>query len=125
MNTGESPTAARLTNMRKLNKAKNKKLVLFPDKKNKGYWKKRFLRGIVLFLLLYFAVLFAGQYWRLWQLQQSKKALQAEIAQIQAENEAMQQEIERLNTSSYIEVLARKELRMVRQGEILFVLPDE
>jgi len=41
-----------------------------------------------------------------------------------AKNEKMRQEIEKLNTPSYIEQLAREKLGLVRKGEIL-VAPKE
>ena len=51
--------------------------------------------------------------------------LEAEVSDLQTQNEALQREIARLQDPAYIEYIARKCLGMVDEGEIAFVtVPD-
>lgn len=86
--------------------------------------KKRLTTLVVVGIFLYFAVLLAGQYWRMSQLQRTLDELNREIAGFKSANEAMKQEIERLHSPDYLEQLAREELGMVRPGELLFYFQD-
>lgn len=88
--------------------------------------KKRTGSLVLLAFLLYFAVLFMGQYIRLLQLRRTLDSIQADMQIVKAQNGEMQKEIERMNTPDYLEKLAREELGMVRSGELLFYLrhPD-
>ncbi|NLI90655.1 MAG: septum formation initiator family protein [Peptococcaceae bacterium] len=53
-----------------------------------------------------------------------KAQLEKQKDEIVAKNEQLRQEIEKLNTPTYIEQLAREKLGLVRKGEIL-VAPKE
>jgi len=87
--------------------------------------KKRLTTLVVIAIFLYFTILLAGQYWRMYQLQRTLAELNQEIASFKSANEAMRQEIERLHAPDYLEQMARKELGMVRPGELLFYFQDE
>lgn len=100
---------------------KNDKLVYLPGR-------KRFARpGVQLFplfmliVVLYFAVMFATQYWRLLQLRETLLKIETEIGAVRTENELMRAEIEKLHSPEYLEQLARQDLGMVRSGELLFL----
>jgi len=86
--------------------------------------KKRLMTLVIIVIFLYFAVLFAGQYWRMYQLQKTLDELNAEIAIVKDGNEAMKHEIERLHSPDYLEQMAREELGMVRPGELLFYFQE-
>lgn len=52
--------------------------------------------------------------------------LRAEIAQLEAENARLRAEIESVKKSSYaVERIAREDLGMSRQGEIVYMLPKK
>ena len=49
----------------------------------------------------------------------------AENEALKAEKEKLQQELANVDDPEYIEQEARRQLRLIRPGEILFVLPNE
>ncbi len=55
------------------------------------------------------------------ELNEAKKVKETKTA----EKVKMEKELERINDPEYIEEQARKRLRMIRQGEILYVFPEE
>ncbi|GEM_PF-1177861 len=56
----------------------------------------------------------------------TEKAIRAEIAALQAEIKELEAEILRIRTDPlYLEYLARSQLGMIRQGEILFIFGKE
>src|SRR5690554_938523 len=87
--------------------------------------KKRATSLLLVVVVLYFTVLFAGQYWRLHQLQSTLSEINQEISQVKATNEQMQKEVERLHSPDYLEQMAREELGMVRPGELLFYFENK
>jgi len=93
-----------------------------PRKKSTG---RRLFLFFILLAGLYFAVLFAGQYLKLHRLRQSLAEINAEIEAARATNAEMRAEIERLHSPSYLEQIAREELGMVREGELLFYFRGE
>lgn len=44
-------------------------------------------------------------------------------SQLKSEKERLQKELGRVNSPEYIEQIARNTLRMIKQGEILYVIP--
>jgi cell division protein FtsB/cell division protein DivIC len=58
------------------------------------------------------------------QARRQKTSLEQRIAENHAVNEGLKKEIERLQADrTYIEVLARRELGMVRDGEVVYQFP--
>ena len=68
-------------------------------------------------------VLAASWTYQLVELDRSMEKKKADLIQqkvhLTAENEKLRKDIERLNTPSYIEQLAREKLGLVRKGEII------
>ncbi|NLM45555.1 MAG: septum formation initiator family protein [Firmicutes bacterium] len=93
-----------------------------PRKKSAG---KRLFSLFVLLAVLYFSVLFVGQYFKLLRYRQSLAEINAEIEAARATNAEMRAEIERLHSPAYLEQIAREELGMVRDGELLFYFREE
>ncbi len=58
---------------------------------------------------------------------EDREALNIRIKELGKENESLKAEIEKLKTDPlYIEKIARKELGMTRQGEIIYrIIPEE
>ncbi|AET65829.1 septum formation initiator [Desulfosporosinus orientis DSM 765] len=82
----------------------------------------RIRRSFVLVLCLVFAVV-GSSAWQIWKL---RSQVEEQIAQLNQEKAKLLQqekdlnsEITKLNTPSYIEQLAREQLGLVKQGEIL------
>jgi len=91
--------------------------------------KKRRKKNPLLVLLLGIALMLVGTWsYQLLQMNQEMEQKKAELLQVKADyiakNAELRQEIERLNTPSYIEQLAREKLGLVRKGEIL-IAPKE
>ncbi len=74
---------------------------------------------------LLFAILAVGVFTAFWpayvwnsQIDQNVSKLTAEKNQIMQQNQALHEEVRRLNTPEYVEQLARKDLGLVKPGEI-------
>ena len=88
----------------------------------------KFLRYIPLFfgLFVWFYVLFSPkglpEFLRLLIV---KKALEEEITELKEQNKLLQEELRKIkNDPLYLEHLARSQLGMIRDGEILIILPS-
>ncbi|MDD5454247.1 MAG: septum formation initiator family protein [Candidatus Ratteibacteria bacterium] len=77
------------------------------------------LGGILLYLLI-------PNYSALSRYRKDREALNIRIQQLEKENESLKAEIEKLKTDPlYIEKIARKELGMTRQGEVIYrIIPE-
>ena len=83
------------------------KIVYLPQSKQVPL-KKRLFFFLLILIFIYFVVLFARQYWRMYKMQQSLAAITERIEEVKQENEELQAEIERLHSSDYIEQIARE-----------------
>lgn len=81
---------------------------------------------LVLALLVWGSALFGQKgLAKLLALEIQRRALQAEVARLQEEKEALEEEVRRIRGDPlYLERLARRELGMVRPGEILFIIVE-
>ena len=72
-------------------------------------------------------VIFIPGYAKIQELRQKNQELEANVKRLQAENSAFQQEKERLeNDPEYLEQVGRKELGIVKKGEIVYrLVPQE
>lgn len=76
---------------------------------------------LVLFILvIYFSGLFINQQMKLNSLEASLMDLKEEINAAENENDNLLKEVELLHNPEYIEILARKELGLIKSGEVLF-----
>ena len=94
--------------------------------------KVRFSRGIkaisaskVVFIILfvmgiYFSGLFINQQLKLNSLEARVNVLKEEINLAEKEKDNLLKEVELLHNPEYIEILARKELGLIKSGEVLF-----
>lgn len=58
-------------------------------------------------------------------LKMEESQLKAEITRLEKKKKALEEEKRAVTDQDYIEEQARKQLRMIKPGEILYVLPDE
>jgi len=59
-------------------------------------------------------------------LRSRSKAIQEEIGRLRQENSSLAERIKRIHEDPYyLEQLARRELGMIREGEILFIFPSD
>jgi len=84
------------------------------------------LAGALVGGMMLFTVLSDQGLLGLYRLEQEKARLELRLAQLQAENERLRAEIERLkNDPAYLEKVAREELGMVQQDELVFQFKSE
>ena len=80
---------------------------------------------IVILLLFAYAVFGSRGVLRIVQAEQQKQDLQLQLADLQQQQQQLRIEIERLQKDkTYWEQLARTKLGMVREGELIYHLPD-
>jgi cell division protein FtsB len=83
-------------------------------------WLLYFLASSIVLLAAYTIVGDRGAI-HLWRLQEEKAKLDDQNYRLQKENEALRQRIVRLRTDdSYLEMIAREELNLVRPGEVIY-----
>lgn len=83
--------------------------------------------GLLLIILLMsaYAVLGDRGVLRILQAQEQKQELEQQLVDLQLQQQELKAEIERLQKDkSYWEYLARTKLGMVREGELIYHLPD-
>ena len=87
--------------------------------------KKFIILFVVCLIILVYAVLGDKGFVHLHRSQGELRQLQERIAGIEEENRLLRQEIKRLKTDpAYIEHLARQDLGMLRENEVLFLFRE-
>ena len=80
---------------------------------------------VIIVLMAAFAVFGDRGALRIVQAHKQKQALEQQLAELQQEQKDLKAEIERLNNDKdYWEQLARNRLGMVREGELIYHIPD-
>jgi cell division protein FtsB/cell division protein DivIC len=85
--------------------------------------KKRFLLLILIFLIILGSLTFFGEkgIYNLLRLRKEVARIKEKNSQLEGENQRLKEEIKRLQSDRrYIEEIARKELGMVKEGEIIY-----
>ncbi|UNC90711.1 FtsB family cell division protein [Candidatus Contubernalis alkaliaceticus] len=71
-------------------------------------------------LVLYFSGLFINQHLKVLSMDAQLSALKEDITIAENEKDKLLKEVELLHNPEYIEILARKELGLIKSGEVLF-----
>jgi len=80
---------------------------------------------VVIALMFVYAVFGNRGVLRILQAQKQRSELEQQLAELQQEHQRLREEIERLQTDkTYWEQLARTKLGMVREGELIYHVPD-
>ncbi len=89
--------------------------------------KKFLLLILICFLILGFLTFFGEKgILHLFRLQKELKEIKERTAKIEEENQKLKEEVRRLQKEKrYIEEIARKELGMVKEGEIIYQFEDK
>jgi len=90
--------------------------------------KKRVLLFILIFLLIFGIFTFFGEkgIFNLLHIQKEVARIKEKSAKLEEENQKLREEVKRLRTDRrYIEEIARKELGMVKEGEIIYQFDDK
>ncbi len=100
-----------------------KKVVRYPSHAGKRLSRK--LLTLLFILCMGIAIyLYAGQAFIYWEARGELNQLLTRLDVIDKENMALQEEIILLQDEEYLEIKARKELGLVRPGEIIFSVGD-
>jgi cell division protein FtsL len=83
---------------------------------------KRLALVVLLVVLGFFVFSLAGLTLQSYRLAERTDAVREEIAGLQEENKRLQADVERLQTPSALEELARKELGLIKEGETSVVI---
>lgn len=94
-------------------------------KKKRHSRKRRRRRLIYLTVFLLFAVTVGFAVRNIVVLKLEQNELRAKQEELQQEKKDLEQELSRVGDQDYIEQQARKQLHMVKPGEIMYVFPDE
>jgi cell division protein FtsB len=82
--------------------------------------------AIIILLLCAFAIFGDRGVMRILQAREQKQQLEQKLTELKLQQQQLKQEIERLQKDkSYWELLARTRLGMVREGELIYYLPDD
>lgn len=90
-------------------------------KKKKTKAKFRLIHFIILFLIVYVAIVFNHQRKLLNNLDSKKEINEAKIEELEKEIEDLNEEIENSETLEFVEKVARDELGMVKPREIIYI----
>jgi len=94
-----------------------------PDMKRKGVL--ILLMGLIL-LVWYFSLFGEKGLIKIIQLRRERDRIIADASRIQEENQRLQEEIRRLREDSrYLESVARRDLGLIKENEILFIFEDQ
>lgn len=85
---------------------------------------RKLLTLLFVFCILTTLYLYAGQAFIYWQSKSELNNLLTRLDTIKGENMALKEEIIFLQDEDYLEIKARKELGLVRPGEIIFSVGD-
>lgn len=87
-------------------------------------WKvtPRFWALLAAVYALYMAVSYATGFWQIWRLEAEIRRVEARIASVEAENEALRRQLSYMQSDEYIEKVAREELGLVMPGEVAVIV---
>ena len=90
------------------------------DFTRKGKW----LTILFLAFMFYFCVIMINQQLSFRNLNQRKHEIEQDIENYSVQNELLKEEVKLMETDlDYLEGLARRELGLVREGEVVYILP--
>lgn len=105
-----------------MTKNKKKKRSQFKIETNRIFW---FLGIFIVFIFFSFTIWGEDGLMRLWELKDIRNQISKENKNTLLENLASLQEIENLKESRYVEQIARSELGMIREDEVILVIPQK
>lgn len=99
-------------------KAENRK----PKQKKKAVNKGRLILMVIVVILFIGLCMSAKNIFDLWS---EQKALEAKNQELLLEKESLKEELDNVNDAEYIEEQARVQLKLIKPGEILYILQND
>ena len=97
----------------------------FPgDRHGDRYSMYRLITVAGFLVIIVLLIIIGAQYLQYYRAEQELANLESRVAEQEARQDSLQEEIERLQHLDYIEILARDRLGLVKPGEIIFQLED-
>lgn len=87
--------------------------------------KFRIRHFLLLLFVFYFVTTLIFQQLKFMELKREEQKLKASINEALQEREQLEKELSRLNDKSYIEKIAREQLRLVKPGEYIYIISDD
>ncbi|MGB9840687.1 FtsB family cell division protein [Thermovenabulum sp.] len=87
--------------------------------------KFRIRHFLLLLFVFYFITTLVFQQLKFIELKREEQKLKASINEALQEREQLEKELSRLNDKSYIEKIAREQLRLVKPGEYIYIISDD
>ncbi|WP_350343747.1 septum formation initiator family protein [Proteinivorax tanatarense] len=82
-------------------------------------------KWIFIVFAVYVVITLISQQTTMWKLEEEKAQILEEIEKLTDEGEELQQKLELYNDYNYIEMIARKNLGLVGEGEEVYIFPDD
>ena len=76
-------------------------------------------------LLIFFQMVGDGTFLKMWNLYQSHKVLDIQIAEIKEKNVVLEQRIEQWASAKHLETQAKDRLNLVAKEDLIFIFSDE
>ncbi|MBF0979732.1 MAG: septum formation initiator family protein [Clostridiales bacterium] len=80
---------------------------------------------MIILILLIWAIAFAAlQVYNMYRINADYKKVLIENTKLKKERESLKEELKHVNEPEYIEQQAREQLKMVKPGEVMYILPQ-
>ena len=80
---------------------------------------------MIILILLIWAIAFAAlQVYNMYRINADYKKVLLENTKLKKERESLKEELKHVNEPEYIEQQAREQLKMVKPGEVMYILPQ-
>lgn len=80
---------------------------------------------VIILILLIWAIAFAAlQVYNMYRINADYKKVLIENTKLKKERESLKEELKHVNEPEYIEQQAREQLKMVKPGEVMYILPQ-
>ena len=87
--------------------------------------KRRIVIGVLVLVGVAIILTVGRSFVQLLELEKEKHETEERLAQLQRQQGSLQEELQQVNTDEYVEQQARSELKMVKPGEILYLMTGE
>lgn len=92
-------------------------------KKQKRKFKPK--RAVVFILICIFLFYIGNSGLQIYKLRKEEQAKQAELRQLEEEKKRLNEELKRIDDPEYVEEAARRFLKMIKEGETLYLQPND
>lgn len=86
----------------------------------------KLIKGLIKTAIIFIVIAVVGvSVKNIFDLKAENKELKHTNKELQSEKESLNEELQNVNDKDYIEEQARIQLRMIKPGEIIYILPDD